>query len=104
MDPRLRPGALVRVRKPSWDEPDAAKWMPELDSFDGQIFRVRSIEESPLPGCNITLEGATNLVCHWYFHEDWLTLVAEAEFAGFCDACSGFRRHRLGCPIARAED
>ncbi len=96
MHTRLGPGSIVRIRKPEPTEPTAPLWAGEMDAYDGLIMRVRTIEL----GSTVTLEGAVALG-YWLFHEDWLTLIDPDTFAGFCDACAGFRRHRLGCPLVR---
>jgi hypothetical protein len=93
-------GDVVKVEKPACDDPLLSSWTEEHDPFEGRTLRVRSVEDD---GWNleVTLEGAKNQVTYFRFLAEWLVLVETDEFRGFCDACGGFRTHKMLCPVAR---
>jgi hypothetical protein len=94
----LKPGMLVHVKKPPVDDPTLPRWTADMDEFDGRTLRVRTIEDNGWC-CEVTLDEARNIVTYFRFAAEWLTLVDDREsFAGFCDACGGFRAHRRLCP------
>lgn len=49
-------------------------------------------DEQDWPGWQVvSLEGSN------WVPESWL--IADKIYPGFCVACGGFRRHKLGCPV-----
>lgn len=95
---QLIQGMLVKIQKPPFDDPSLPRWTADMDEYDGRTFRVRTVEDNGW-SVEVTLEDVRNVVTYFRFAQEWVTLVDGETFAGFCNACGGFRAHRRLCPV-----
>ncbi|MEZ0228995.1 MAG: hypothetical protein ACAI25_10250 [Planctomycetota bacterium] len=94
---QLKPGVLVKISRPPFDDPTLPRWTADMDDFDGRTLKIRTVEDNGW-ATEVTLEEARNCVTFFRFAAEWVTVVDTTTFMGFCDACGGFRAHRRLCP------
>ena len=64
----------------------------------GVVYPIPTVPTNAEGLQDILIDEARNAVTYFRFAAEWVTPVETDSFAGFCDACGGFRTHRRLCP------